>query len=83
MELRRDRPALVAAPPADPVYADWIALFAGDGYDELVQASTALLDRHADPADEVRMAALAAAFDRSTRYELAFWDMAYARGRAG
>ena len=73
---------LVAAPPADPVYADWIALFAGDGYDELVQASTALLDRHADPADEVRMAALAAAFDRSTRYELAFWDMAYTRGRA-
>jgi thiaminase (transcriptional activator TenA) len=74
---------LVAAPPADPVYADWIALFAGDGYDELVQASTALLDRHADPGDEVRMAALAAAFDRSTRYELAFWDMAYSCGRAG
>ena len=74
---------LVAAPPADPVYADWISLFAGDGYDELVQASTALLDRHADPGDEVRMAALAAAFDRSTRYELAFWDMAYTRGRAG
>lgn len=73
---------LVAAPPADPVYADWIALFAGDGYGELVQASTALLDRHADPGDEVRMAALAAAFDRSTRYELAFWDMAYTRGRA-
>jgi thiaminase/transcriptional activator TenA len=74
---------LVAAPPADPVYADWIALFAGDGYDELVQASTALLDRHADPGDEGRMAALAAAFDRSTRYELAFWDMAYNRGRPG
>ncbi len=73
---------LVAAPPADPVYADWIALFAGDGYDELVQASTALLDRHADLDDEVRMAALATAFDRSTRYELAFWDMAYTRGRA-
>ncbi len=71
---------LTAAPPADPVYADWIALFAGDGYDELVQASTALLDRHADPGDEVRMTTLAAAFDRSTRYELAFWDMAYTRG---
>jgi thiaminase (transcriptional activator TenA) len=71
---------LVTAPPADPVYADWIALFAGDGYDELVQASTALLDRHADPGDEARMAALAAAFDRSTGYELAFWDMAHTRG---
>ncbi len=70
---------LVAAPPADPVYADWIALFAADGYAELVYASTALLDRHADPADPVRMAELADAFDRSTRYELAFWDMAYRR----
>jgi hypothetical protein len=42
---------LAAAMPADPVYADWIAMFAGDGYDELVQASTSLLDQHADPAD--------------------------------
>jgi thiaminase len=73
---------LVAAPPADPVYADWISMFAGDSYDELVQASTALLDRHADAGDEARMTSLAAVFDRSTRYELAFWDMAYTRGRS-
>lgn len=72
---------LAAAPPADPVYADWIALFAGDGYDELVRASTDLLDRHADPDDPARMAALAEVFDRSTGYELAFWDMAYRGGR--
>ena len=31
---------LAQSMPADPVYADWIAMFAGDGYDELVQAST-------------------------------------------
>lgn len=63
--------------PADPVYADWIALFSGDGYDELVHASTNLLDSvaaTADPADT------AAAFDRATAYELAFWEMAYTRG---
>jgi thiaminase/transcriptional activator TenA len=69
---------LARALPADPVYADWIGMFAGDGYDELVQASTSLLDQHADTADEARMTSLAAVFDRSTRYELAFWDMAFA-----
>jgi len=69
---------LARALPADPVYADWIGMFAGDGYDELVQASTALLDQHADAADEALMTSLAGVFDRSTRYELAFWDMAFA-----
>ncbi len=69
---------LAGAMPADPVCADWISLFAGEGYDELVRASTALLDRHTDVADEALMTSLAAVFDRSTRYELAFWDMARA-----
>ena len=68
---------LAGAMPADPVYADWISMFAGDGYDELVRASTSLLDQHADVADEALMASLAAVFDRSTRYELAFWDMCH------
>ncbi len=72
---------LATSMPADPVYADWIGMFAGDGYDELVQASTSLLDQHADVADEALMTSLAAVFDRSTRYELAFWDMAYSRGQ--
>src|ERR1700727_602321 len=69
---------LAAAMPADPVYADWIAMFAGEGYDELVQASTSRLDQHPHAADPAQMASLAAVFDRSTRYELAFWDMAHA-----
>jgi thiaminase (transcriptional activator TenA) len=68
---------LVQAPPSDPVYADWIALFAGDGYDDLVTASTGLLDRYCAVADQ---AATADAFDRSTRYEIGFWQMAYTRG---
>ena len=70
---------LVQAPPADPVYADWIALFAGDGYDDLVTASTGLLDRNCTEADQ---AATADAFDRSTRYEIGFWQMAYSRGQS-
>ncbi len=69
---------LAASLPADPIYADWIGMFAGDGYDELVQASTSLLDQHADVADEALMTSLADVFDRSARYELAFWDMAFA-----
>lgn len=63
--------------PADPVYADWIAMFSGDGYDELVRASTSLLDSVAAGADP---AATEAAFDGATGYELAFWEMAYTRG---
>jgi thiaminase (transcriptional activator TenA) len=70
---------LVQAPPADPIYADWIALFAGDGYDDLVTASTDLLDRFCTPADQGRTAD---AFDRSTRYEVAFWQLAYTRGES-
>jgi thiaminase (transcriptional activator TenA) len=63
--------------PADPVYRDWVSLFAGDGYDELVVASTELLDGCCTPADQ---AATADAFDRSVGYEIAFWQMAYTRG---
>ena len=63
--------------PADPVYRDWVSLFAGDGYDELVVASTRLLDESCTAGDQ---AATADAFDRSVRYEIAFWQMAYTRG---
>jgi thiaminase/transcriptional activator TenA len=66
--------------PGDPVYADWIAMFSGDGYDDLVRATAGLLDSCAQDADP---AATAAAFDGATAYELAFWEMAYTRGASG
>ena len=69
---------LMAAPPADPLYADWIAMFGSDEYDELVAETTALLDRVADPQNSAQMAVLTTIFDRSTTYEVAFWDMAFA-----
>jgi thiaminase (transcriptional activator TenA) len=65
--------------PADPVYRNWIALFSGDGYDDLVVASTDLLDSSCTVADQ---AATSDAFDRSVRYEIAFWQMAYTRGES-
>ena len=68
---------LVERPPADPIYASWIDMFGNDDYDDLVGQTTSLLDRLADPADEERMRRLLAIFERSTRYEVQFWDMAY------
>ena len=72
---------LLAAPPRDPIYADWIAMFGNDDYGALVSATTGLLDRLADPGDADTMSSLAAIFERSTSYEARFWDMAYATAR--
>jgi thiaminase (transcriptional activator TenA) len=68
---------IAAHRPADPIYADWIGMFGNDEYDGLVAETTALLDRLVDPSDEGRIAALSRIFERSTRYEAEFWDMAY------
>ena len=69
---------LMAAPPADPVYADWIAMFGNPGYDALVAETTGLLDRLADPADARQWSRLSDVFSISIRYEAEFWDMAHA-----
>jgi thiaminase/transcriptional activator TenA len=66
---------LMAAPPDDPVYADWIAMFGNAEYDALVAETTGLLDRLADPADAGLWARLSAAFSISLRCEGDFWDM--------
>jgi thiaminase (transcriptional activator TenA) len=68
---------LTAHPPTDPIYADWIGMFGNDEYDDLVATTTALLDRLVGTPDDDRLAALSLIFDRSTRYEAQFWDMAY------
>ena len=72
---------LMANPPADPMYADWIAMFGNDDYDASVEDSTALLDRLVDPDDQDRLALLETIFERSTQHEAAFWDMAYGNPR--
>jgi thiaminase (transcriptional activator TenA) len=69
---------LMAAPPADPVYADWIAMFGNPGYDALVAETTRLLDRLADPAGTAQWSRLSEVFSISIRYEAEFWDMAHA-----
>jgi thiaminase/transcriptional activator TenA len=74
---------LMANPPDDPIYADWIGMFGSDEYDEAVEQTTALLDRLAEVEDAEQMTRLTAIFERSTQYEVAFWDMAYAGDRTG
>ena len=79
---------LMAALPADPVYADWIRMFGNASYDALVAETTGLLDRLAGPvagdpvvgdtADAGLWARLSEVFSISIRYEREFWDMAYA-----
>src|SRR5215467_1054720 len=74
---------LMDSPPADEVYADWIAMFGNDAYASLVDKTTGLLDRLADCADPVSVGRLSAVFDRSVSYEVEFWDMAYGAHAAG
>ena len=74
---------LMAHPPEDPIYADWIGMFGSDEYDGLVAETTALLDRVADAENAAQMAVLKEIFDRSTHYEVAFWDMAYGNPEQG
>jgi thiaminase (transcriptional activator TenA) len=69
---------LMAALPADPVYADWVSMFGIPGYGALVEETTGLLDRLASTADDTALAQLTSIFDISTRYESRFWDMVYA-----
>jgi thiaminase/transcriptional activator TenA len=65
---------LAVSAPEDPLYAEWIAMFANPAYDQLVEATNTLLDRTALPTQTDDLSAL---FDRSTRYEAAFWQMAF------
>ncbi len=68
---------LMERTPEDPIYADWIGMFGNAEYEAIVGESTALLDRLTDAGDANRMAVLAEIFERSTHFEVAFWDMAY------
>jgi len=55
-----------------------ISMFANDAYDRLVVESTALLDGLAASADAAQLRRLESIFNTSVRYEVEFWDMAYA-----
>lgn len=57
-------------------YTDWIAMYAGDEYQQVARAAVAQLDRLGEArGGEARFASLAATFRQATRLEARFWDM--------
>ncbi len=71
--------ALAAAgePTAQPLYAEWIRMYAGDEYHELVEGLIASFDALAAQEGEVGRQRLADIFLISARYEHAFWEMSW------
>jgi thiaminase/transcriptional activator TenA len=71
------RLAAQGVPASQPLYGDWIRMYAAPEFGELVAWLHALLERlagHAAPAVQVRLTRL---FVDSCRYEYLFWEMAY------
>jgi thiaminase/transcriptional activator TenA len=67
--------------PADTRLAAWIDSYADPGFAELAAWCRDLVDRLAEGAAPGARAAMEAAFITSSRYELAFWEMAWVRER--
>ncbi|HEY8369488.1 MAG TPA: thiaminase II [Thermodesulfobacteriota bacterium] len=63
--------------PADPRYAKWIDMYASPEFGALAEWCRGLLDRLGAGQPEAELARAEAAFVTSSRYELAFWEMAY------
>jgi len=66
-------------PPSDPRYAAWIAMYASDEFAELAAWCREITDRAGADAGPATRAAMERAFVTSSRYELAFWQMAWDR----
>ena len=66
-----------AAGAQDNPYAEWIAMYSGDEYQQVAQQQIAQLDKLCvlEPGDE-RQRQLSDTFATATRLEIGFWDMA-------
>src|SRR5215470_10774868 len=72
-----ERLAAQGAPASQPLYGEWIRMYAAPEFGELATWLRDLLDRlatHASAAEQTRLMRL---FVDSCRYEYLFWDMAY------
>jgi thiaminase/transcriptional activator TenA len=63
--------------PADQRYAAWIDMYADRDFAALAQWCRDLVDRLAEDAGPRQRQRMAEAFLTSSRYELAFWEMAW------
>jgi thiaminase (transcriptional activator TenA) len=66
-----------AEAPSDERYARWIATYASAEFAELADWCRGLVDRLGDAAGEDGRARMKRAFLTCSRYELAFWEMAW------
>ena len=66
--------------PADPRYAAWIDMYASDEFAALAAWCRGLVDRVGEQVAGEARGAMSRAFVTSSRYELAFWEMALREG---
>jgi thiaminase/transcriptional activator TenA len=65
------------ARPEHPVYQEWVNAYGSDWFRTLVQEQIGRLDAIAERASEEERVRMERHFVISSRYELAFWEMAY------
>jgi thiaminase/transcriptional activator TenA len=63
--------------PSHDAYAEWIEMYSSERFAELASWCRALTDRIAGSAASMTRERMRRAFVTSSRYELAFWDMAW------
>lgn len=63
--------------PAEERYARWITLYAAEEFAQLAQWCRAIVDTAAEGLSDAALRRVEDAFLTSSRYELAFWDMAW------
>ena len=68
---------LQAYQPEEKIYQEWIATYGGDWFRGLVEEQIDRLDELADAATDAEKARWKSNFMISSRYEAAFWDMAW------
>jgi thiaminase/transcriptional activator TenA len=65
------------AKPNHPIYDKWIATYGDEWFGELVKEQIDRLDWLADRTNDAEREKMKRHFQISSRYELAFWEMAY------
>jgi thiaminase/transcriptional activator TenA len=73
--------ATAGAPADQPLYAEWIGMYAGAEYHELVERLITAFDALAAQESNAGRARLAEIFRLSAHYEWAFWEMSWRQER--
>lgn len=65
------------APPADPRYGEWIAMYSSAEFAQLSDWCRELVDRAAEEASTPELARMEKAFMTCSRYEVLYWQAAW------